>query len=123
MNLTPDSLTDPIRSSTWSQDVNSVLTAFDVDPGVGLDATEVLSRRDKFGRNQLIAAKRRPILSIFADQFRSVVILLLFIAGALAIVFSDHVEGLAIFAVIAINASIGFITELRAVRSMEAWGR
>ena len=116
-------LNHPDRSSTWSQDVSSVLDAFSVDPEVGLDAAEVVSRRDEFGRNQLSPAKRRGLLYIVADQFRSVVILLLCAAGALAMVFSDPVEGVAIFVVVALNASIGFITELRAIRSMEALSR
>ena len=110
-------------SRAWSQDVSSVLSAFSVDPAVGLNAEEVASRRNEFGRNQLGAAKQRGLLYIVADQFRSVVILLLCIAGALAVVFSDPVEGIAIFVVIAINASIGFVTELRAIRSMEALSR
>jgi len=117
------SLKQPECSRAWSQDVSSVLNAFSVDPAVGLNAGEVASRRNEFGRNQLGAAKQRGLLYIVADQFRSVVILLLCIAGALAVVFSDPIEGIAIFAVITINASIGFVTELRAIRSMEALGR
>lgn len=100
-----------------------MLTALSVDPAVGLDTAEVISRRNEFGSNQLSPAKRRGLLYIVADQFRSVVILLLCIAGVLAIVFSDPVEGIAIFVVVAINASIGFVTELRATRSMEALSR
>ena len=46
--------------------------------------------------------------------------LLLTVAAAVSFVFGDWVEGLAICAVILINAAIGFFTELRAVRSMEA---
>ncbi len=107
----------------WSQDVASVLNSFSVNPAVGLDSAEVIERRDEFGSNQLSPAKRRGLLHIVADQFKSVVILLLLVAGALAFVFSDPVEGLAIFAVVAINASIGFISELRAIRSMEALSR
>jgi len=107
----------------WGQDVASVLKSFSVDPAVGLDSAEVIARRDKFGSNQLSPAKRDGLLSILADQFKSVVILLLCVAGALAFVFSDFAEGLAIFAVIAINASIGFVSELRAIRSMEALSR
>ena len=105
---------------TWGQDVASVLKSFSADPAVGLDSAEVIARRNKFGSNQLSPAKRRGLLYIIADQFKSVVILLLCVAGALAFVFSELAEGLAIFAVIAINASIGFVSELRAIRSMEA---
>ncbi len=107
----------------WGQDVASVLKSFSVDPAVGLDSAEVIARREKFGSNQLSVAKRVGLLSIVADQFKSVVILLLCVAGALAFVFSDLAEGFAIFAVVAINASIGFVSEWRAIRSMEALSR
>ena len=65
----------------WGQDVASVLKSFSVDPAVGLDSAEVIARRDKFGSNQLSPAKRDGLFSILADQFKSVVILLLTVAS------------------------------------------
>jgi Ca2+-transporting ATPase len=112
-----------ITENTWAQDVNSVLKSFAVDSAVGLNAADIVRRRAEFGGNQLSPAKRSGLLSIVVNQFRSVVILLLCVAGAVAFLFSSAVEGLAIFIVIAINASIGFVSELRAVRSMEALSR
>ncbi len=111
------------RDRSWSRSVDEVLAELAVDPTVGLDTAEADRRRVRFGRNQLRAAKRRSVASIFLDQFKSVVILLLVAAGGLAVLFAEPIEGLAIFAVIAINATIGFFTEWRAVRSMEALGR
>ena len=109
--------------TAWTKSAAETLTDFHVDPLLGLGTAEVESRQRQFGENQLKAAKRRSILSICADQFKSVVIWLLTVAGVLAFLFADHVEGLAIFAVILINSSIGFLTEWRAIRSMEALGR
>ena len=123
MSAKPDDLTRADRAKTWSQDVSSVLNAFSVDPSVGLDTAEVVLRREAYGSNQLSPTKRRGLLYIAADQFRSLVILLLCVAGIVAIAFSERVEGIAIFVVVIINASIGFITELRAIRSMEALSR
>ena len=112
-----------ITEHVWAQDVNSVLSSFSVDSAVGLNTAEVIVRRAEFGSNELSPPKRSGVLSIVANQFKSIVILLLCVAGAVAFVFSSPVEGLAIFAVIAINASIGFVSELRATRSMEALSR
>jgi len=109
--------------NAWTKSTAETLTDLYVDPLLGLSTAEAESRQRQFGLNQLIVAKRRSVLSICADQFKSVVILLLTGAGVLAFLFADHVEGLAIMAVIAINASIGFLTEWRAIRSMEALGR
>jgi Ca2+-transporting ATPase len=60
------------------------------------------------------------VFSILLGQFKSAVVALLLGAGVLALAFSEIVEGLAIFSVILINATIGFLTEWRAIRSMEA---
>lgn len=104
----------------WGRSVEDVLRSFSADPEYGLDSKEALSREKTWGRNQLEARRRRHGLSILMAQFKSVVVILLLVAGVLAFLFADFAEGLAILAVILINAMIGFITEWRAVRSMEA---
>ena len=107
----------------WTRSVTETLADFSTDSAQGLKSQDASERQSKYGHNQLRSAKSRHVGSIIFDQFKGVVILLLAAAGTLAILFSDHVEGLAIFAVIAINATIGFLTEWRAIRSMEEAGR
>jgi Ca2+-transporting ATPase len=109
--------------AAWTKSAAETLADLHVDPLLGLRTADVESRQRQFGQNQLVAAKRRNVLSIAAEQFKSVVILLLTAAGVLAYLFADQAEALAIFAVIVINGSIGFLTEWRAIRSMEALGR
>lgn len=103
----------------WVGEARSILEQFGVDEHDGLSESEVTLRRRRFGPNQLKAAKPQKTLAIFVEQFRSVVILLLVAAAGLSFVFGDLVEGAAILAVILINTAIGFVTELRAVRSIE----
>ena len=109
--------------SAWSASTDEVLRLLAVDAMSGLAEDEALRRRREFGRNQFRIAKQRHLLAILTDQFTNVVILLLAAAGVLALLFSDFAEAVAIFAVIAINATIGFLTEWRATRSMEALRR
>jgi Ca2+-transporting ATPase len=59
-------------------------------------------------------------LAVLLHQFRSPVVYLLSAAAALAFYFGELEEGAAIAAVLAINALIGFLTELKAARSIEA---
>jgi len=107
----------------WSVDAAAILASLGTDAAMGLSSTEAAERLKHHGPNQLRAAVRRHIASILLDQFRSIVVLLLGVACLLAVAFGDHVEGLAIFAVVIVNGSIGFVTEWRATRSMEALGR
>ena len=104
----------------WTRSATEVLCELRTDPATGLESHDADRRRLHFGRNKLPVARRRSIISIVVDQFRSMVVLLLVGAGAAAFVFADQAEGIAIFAVIAINGAIGFVTEWRAIRSMEA---
>ena len=107
----------------WAQDAPSVLRAFGVVPDRGLDAAAVAEQRRRFGLNLLRETRRVAVWRILADQFRSLVVVLLALAAVVSFVFGSFVEGWAIVAVLAINAAIGFATELRAVRSMEALRR
>ena len=54
------------------------------------------------------------------DQLRSVIVVLLLVAAGISLAAGDVVDAAAIAAVLAINASIGFVTELRARRAMHA---
>lgn len=107
----------------WSRDAQEVLAELRVSPDRGLDDPEVKKRRDRFGINQLREARRASVWTILAHQFQSLIILLLVVAAVVAFLFGDWVEGIAIGAVIIINAAIGFFTELPAKRSMEALQR
>ncbi len=107
----------------WSQSTDSVLQDLEVDAARGLAENEALKRQQKFGRNTLKGAQQRHPVSILIDQFKSIVIVLLIAAGVLAMLFSNIAEAVAILIVILINGSIGFVTEWRAIRSMEALRR
>ncbi|MFP4628901.1 MAG: cation-translocating P-type ATPase, partial [Halobacteriales archaeon] len=113
-------MTDEAVESPWSQPTEALLEALDVDSEVGLSAAEVERRREQYGDNELREAVRRHWAEVLIGQFTSVIILLLLVAGIGAIALGDVVEGVAIFAVLAINGIIGFVTEMRAISSMES---
>jgi P-type Ca2+ transporter type 2C len=59
-------------------------------------------------------------MRLLLHQFKSPVVYLLGGAAGLAFYFGELEEGSAIVAVLAINALIGFVTEWKAARSIEA---
>jgi len=109
-----------LPQTAWSTPTETLLEQLEVDPSVGLSDAQVDARRESFGANILDTAKPRSAWRILINQFQNLVILLLAAAAGTALAFGDHIEALAIALVIAINAAIGFVMELRAVRSMEA---
>lgn len=116
-------VSDPCWATPWAYDAAEIASAAGVNPDHGLSAAEVLLRLQRTGRNVLRDTKRRSRLAILLAQFRSVVVLLLFAATGLAAAMDEGLEAIAILAVIAVNTLIGFVTEWRATRSMEALRR
>lgn len=96
-----------------------VLAALDVDDA-GLDAAEAARRLARYGPNRLALARPTSALAILWRQFQSFGVLLLLAAAAVAVASGDRVDGIVIGVVLLLNVSIGFATELRARRAMEA---
>jgi len=100
--------------------VEDVASEFGTDIENGLARREVRRRRELYGSNKLLRAKKVSTLKLLADQFKSLVVLLLAAAAVVSLAMGDEIEWLAIAMVIVLNASIGFVVELRANRAMEA---
>ncbi len=106
--------------AAFAKRIEIVAQELAVDPEIGLDETEIVERRNRYGPNQLRAHAKQSVFVILAHQFKGVIVWLLAFAAGLSFYFHDIAEGVAIVVVLAINAVIGFGTELRAARSMEA---
>ena len=116
-------LTSPIKNivpKPWKLSAEETLAALGSDPQQGLSTPEAGKRTRQYGSNTLREIKPRSSWAIFINQFRNLIVYFLVVAALLSFTFGDLVEGLAIVAVIFINAAIGFITELKGVRSIEA---
>ncbi len=74
----------------------------------------------RYGPNAFRAAHAASWTRILLSQFRSILVLLLVAAAAVALATADVVDAAAIGAVLALNVMLGFVTELRAHRAMEA---
>ena len=107
------------RVDPWSASPEEVLSALDSSAD-GLPGDEARRRLDEVGPNQLRDIDRRGVGEILWEQFKSLVVLLLVGAMVVSFTFGQTIEGIAIGVVLALNTAIGFFTEWRAVRSMEA---
>jgi len=106
-----------------SLEVVEILECLGVDAAVGLDAAEVVRRRRVVGRNALEQRRRLSGWSILWDQVRSAVVVLLAAAVLAGIAIGELIEAAAVAVVLLVNTVVGFVTEFRAVRSMEALQR
>ena len=86
----------------------------------GLSTDEARERANRFGPNRMPAPPSVSALAILRAQLTGVVVLLLVCAASVAAALGDYLEAAAIGAVLAINTTIGFVTEWRARRAMDA---
>ncbi len=113
-----------MTDSDWhSLDPDAVARQFEVNPEQGLNQSAVNARRRRYGENRLARQSHRQPLRILLRQFRSVVILVLAIAGAIALALGHLLEAAAVLAVVLINTLIGFVSEWRAAQTMDALRR
>jgi Ca2+-transporting ATPase len=101
-------------------EAEAVAQELSVHPAAGLASTEVIRRRKRFGANRFRELKTKSALAIFAHQFASIIVWLLGAAIAMSLLLGDFADAIAISIVLVLNGAIGFFTELRAARSMEA---
>lgn len=108
------------KNSPWAKSWEEIEGKRETSTEEGLSSAEAKRRLEYHGPNRLRVAKTKSAWLILLDQFKNLLVLLLAVAAILSILFGDLVEGVAIAVVILINTVIGFLTELKAVRSMEA---
>ena len=100
----------------------AVLTQLRATPE-GLSAQEAARRLAADGANELVQGTRVSPRQIFLRQFKSLIIWLLIGAGVISGALGENVDALAIFAIVVLNAAIGFYQEFRAETSIAALRR
>ena len=80
----------------------------------GLDAAEASTRLQKYGPNRLPEGKKRGPFMRFLAQFNNVLVYVLLGAGFIKLMLSLWVDAAVIFAVVILNALLGFIQEGKA---------
>jgi Ca2+-transporting ATPase len=98
--------------------VEEVAAALATDPERGLAAAEARRRLARVGANRVADTGETPLWRLALRQFRSLVVLLLLVAAAIAWGLGEVAEALAILAALVLNAAIGFGTEWRAQISL-----
>ncbi|MGD2175554.1 MAG: HAD-IC family P-type ATPase, partial [Candidatus Brocadiaceae bacterium] len=108
-------------STPWHcMSAESAVERLETDPAEGLGDREASRRLRQYGPNRLQATRQVRWWQVLVNQFKSVVVLLLVGAAIISFAFQQNLEGASIVVVIFLNAGLGFFTEYRASRAMEA---
>ena len=91
--------------------LDKVREELSVDLESGLTEDEVKNRHRIFGLNTLPGEKPTSLFFIFLRQFRSPLIYILFVAGAITLFLKDFADSIVIFGAVFLNAAVGFFQE------------
>jgi Ca2+-transporting ATPase len=114
-------------STAFLQPVADVLAALGTDARRGLASEAARSRLERYGRNELATEPPAPAWRRFLAQFQESLVVILLIATAISAALwaierdaALPYEAIAIFAVVLLNATLGYVQEARAEAAVAA---
>ena len=112
--------TQPLEITPWHSLSGEEALSRLISAAGGLTSPQAAQRLAQGGPNELKEERRISALRIFLDQFMSLVSWILIVAGIFSGVMGEAIEAVAIFAVVVLNAVIGFYQEFNAEKSIAA---
>lgn len=91
-----------------------------VDPDKGLAVNEAKKRLKQVGPNQISEGDKASLFSVFLDQFKDFMVLVLLAATLVSGLLGEYTDAIAIIAIVILNAVLGFIQEMKAEKSLAA---
>jgi len=106
---------------SWhSRTAEEVAELLSTKTGFGLLPEEAVSRLELHGPNELPERAGPGLLSLLAEQFGNLLVLLLVGAAVVSLFLREYVDAVVVLAIIVLNAALGISQEVRAERSLEA---
>ena len=110
-----------MNRNNWHQlDAAAALQQLKSDSSYGLSVAEAARRLQEHGPNELQASQRISPWTIFAGQFKNVLIVILLVATALSVSLGENAEAIAIALIVLFAVLLGFAQEYRGERALEA---
>lgn len=97
-----------------------ILDVFHVKKETGLSTKRAEKLLEEHGLNQLQQAEAISPLSIFFNQFKDFMVLVLLVATLISGLLGEYTDAITIIAIVILNAILGFIQEFRAEKSLQA---
>ncbi|MDL2329995.1 HAD-IC family P-type ATPase, partial [Desulfosarcina sp. OttesenSCG-928-A07] len=123
--MTIESESRPPSPAFWQLSVEEIKVQLETDLDTGLSTAQVTERQLQYGPNKLTGRPKKGLFSRFISQFKSFMILILFVAAVISGV-TGYLEGegftdaIIILAIVLVNACIGTAQETKAENALEA---
>jgi Ca2+-transporting ATPase len=112
-----------VAGNWYTASTAKLLKELRVNPSLGLSNQEAKSRLERMGPNVLVTAPPISPWRVFLSQFQDFMVLVLLGTVVISVLLGEYLDAAAIFAILFLNAVLGFVQEYRAERSIEMLGR
>ncbi|WP_211745326.1 calcium-translocating P-type ATPase, SERCA-type [Paenibacillus sp. Marseille-Q4541] len=110
-----------MEQKKWHQmGVDELESELNVEPQLGLTKDEAADRQKKAGVNELSEGKGISPITLFLNQFKDFMVLVLVGATLVSGLLGEYLDAITIIAIILLNGILGFVQEFRAERSLSA---
>jgi Ca2+-transporting ATPase len=109
----------PVEKNWHSLAVKDCLGLLDASRD-GLTHEQIVARQEKYGANALIEGKKVSLMTIFFNQFRDFMIIVLIAATLISGLLGEYTDAITIIAIIVLNGILGFVQEVKAEKSLAA---
>ena len=86
----------------------------------GLTSAEAKKRLEVFGKNELLAKEKASPFILLLNQFKSLLIIILFIAAGVSWGMGDFIEAISILIIVLLAGVLGFVQEFQADKAIES---
>ena len=86
----------------------------------GLTDAEIRERQQKYGFNELAETGKKSVLRIFAEQWKDFLVMILIVAAIISAALGDIESMVVILVVLAMNAILGTVQQVKADQSLES---
>ena len=120
MSRATNANTDTNTTAWHAISADEVVKRLATDGEKGLEAAETAARLQKYGPNRLPEGRKRGPLMRFLAQFNNILVYVLLGAGFIKLMLNLWVDAGIIFAVVVLNALLGFIQEGKAEKALDS---
>jgi Ca2+-transporting ATPase len=111
----------PLNSSPfWAQDTKSLIENLGSNPDSGLTEQQIEKLTVKFGKNTLKEEKTVSSFTLILRQFKNPMVYTLLLATVISYAVGETIDAIAIFAIVILNAGIGFTQESKSEAAIQS---
>ncbi len=104
----------------YQQTPEQVIESLNSNAQTGLTKSDTQNRLIQYGPNELVEGRKKSPWTIFFNQFKEVMVIILIVAALVSAFLGEFTEVVVILAIVVLNAILGFTQEYRAEQAMDA---